>query len=207
MKVKEVELNYLYKLRDGYLDNARKMTGQVYIPISVALTNLLKGYELFAASSATSDANARKLSDDEFHNCCVDYLKIIDELLARGADAYLTLELDKELNEFTNFIRNSLRQNEFRKRVVLQSHVSSIFRSSPAFATEVTAQSWLGRVNLPNISINLTPFGLTPFRLSYAERILAAPVHSHEFDRAFRLSITQLKGRIKEVTLGANRPT
>jgi ABC-type uncharacterized transport system ATPase subunit len=45
LKIKEIELNYRYKLRDGYLDNARKLTGEVYIPISVALTNLLKGYE------------------------------------------------------------------------------------------------------------------------------------------------------------------
>jgi hypothetical protein len=54
LKVKEIELNYLYKLRDGYLDNARKMTGEVYVPISVALTNLFKGYERFTADLATS---------------------------------------------------------------------------------------------------------------------------------------------------------
>ncbi len=52
LKVKEIELSYLYRLRYGYLDNARKMTGEVYVPISVALTNLFKGYERFAATRA-----------------------------------------------------------------------------------------------------------------------------------------------------------
>src|SRR5215475_11954820 len=86
-KVKEVELSYIYKLRDGYLDNARKMAGDVYIPISIALTNLFKGYERFTASSATPDADLRKGADDEFRKCCLDYLETIDGLLARGADA------------------------------------------------------------------------------------------------------------------------
>jgi hypothetical protein len=38
-KIREVEISYAYKLRDGYLENARKMAAEVYIPINIALHN------------------------------------------------------------------------------------------------------------------------------------------------------------------------
>jgi hypothetical protein len=197
LKIKEIELNYRYKLRDGYLDNARKLTGEVYIPISVALTNLLKGYERFAANSATPNLDALKEADDEFCDCCRDYLATLDGLLARGADAYLTLELDYWLNDFTNFIRNSLSQKELRKARVVHSPFSIIDRS-PEFATEAVSpeKMWIFLRGRPFLGL----------RYSYSEKILAAPLTSNEFDRVIRLGVAQLKSRIKEVTLGAHPP-
>ena len=44
-RIKEVELQYQYKLRDSYLENARKMTEDVYLPINIALTRLHNSYE------------------------------------------------------------------------------------------------------------------------------------------------------------------
>jgi hypothetical protein len=88
LKVKEVELNYLYKLRDGYLENARKVTGEVYISIGIALTDLFKGYERFVAQSTDADDKVRTNAKSEFARCCETYLQKIDDLFSRGADAF-----------------------------------------------------------------------------------------------------------------------
>jgi hypothetical protein len=50
-KIKEVELAYLYKLRDGYLENARKLSEQVYIPINILLTRLAAAYDNLRANT------------------------------------------------------------------------------------------------------------------------------------------------------------
>jgi hypothetical protein len=36
-RIKEIEVSYLQKLKDSYLENARKVSAEVYIPISVSL--------------------------------------------------------------------------------------------------------------------------------------------------------------------------
>src|ERR1700709_1079621 len=46
-KIKEIELSYNYKLQDGYLENARKFTGEVYVPINILLTQLSNAYNGF----------------------------------------------------------------------------------------------------------------------------------------------------------------
>jgi hypothetical protein len=50
LKIREVEISYAYKLREGYLENARKMAAEVYIPINIALTKLSKAYDKFRKS-------------------------------------------------------------------------------------------------------------------------------------------------------------
>jgi hypothetical protein len=117
--------------------------------------------------------------------------------MPRGADAYLTLELDYWLNEFTNFIRNSLSQNELRKRRVIHS-LFSIIDAPPRFATEGVSPEKMW------VLLRGRPF--SGLRYSYSEKVLAAPLISNEFDGVIRLGVTQLKSRIKEVTLGANPP-
>src|SRR6266853_322404 len=70
-KIREVELQYLYKLRDGYLDNARKFAGQVYIPISIALTSLFNSYERF---SSTIGSVRRESFKRDFETECRNFL-------------------------------------------------------------------------------------------------------------------------------------
>ena len=67
-KIKEVELQYRFKLRDGYLDNARKFAGEVYIPINIALTSLFNSYERFAANSSPTLPSTQKSFRDDFEN-------------------------------------------------------------------------------------------------------------------------------------------
>jgi hypothetical protein len=181
-KIKEVELQYLYKLRDGYLDNARKVAGVVYIPISVALTSLFNSYERFAANIGTTAAVTEKGFRDDFETECLRYLGTIDDLLARGADAYLTTNLDEELNDFTNFVRNSLDAAGVKKRRILGTHFNLFgFSASPTATAEEIATTRISRLTIPPFQLRLFGLGL---RLSYSEKVLAAPLETPELNLA-----------------------
>jgi hypothetical protein len=201
-KIREIELQYQYKLRDGYLENARKLVGEVYIPINIALTYLFNSYERYAANTdqnLSSDA-----SHNEFKAAAIKYIETIDELLRRGADAYLIGTIDEQLNSFTNFIRNSVQSNSISKKIVLQAHVPLIIpftknAITTNFEREVDDKTYLGRTKIPSISLS---FGGISF--SYSEKILAAPFQSIEFQARIRSEVPQIKFQIKEVTLGSH---
>ena len=198
-RIKEVELQYLYKLRDGYLDNARKLAGEVYIPISIALTSLFKSYERFAASINPAAAKQAIFRDD-FETECLRYLQTIDDLFARGADAYLITEIDEQLNDFSNFIRNSLDQKAIRKRRVLQTQFGMLgVFTLPSVEIEGKVTSRIARTTIPPFKLNA--FGL---RFSYSEKVLAAPFETIEFEARIRTEIPRIKFLVKEVTLGSN---
>ncbi len=101
--------------------NARILTAEVYIPINIALTKLFNSYERFASTFNLVSKVKQKVYRDSFETECLSYLQTIDDLSARGADAYLTTAIDEQLNDLSNFVRNSLDQNVVRKRRVLQA--------------------------------------------------------------------------------------
>jgi hypothetical protein len=201
-KVREVELQYLYKLRDGYLDNARKFTGEVYVPISIALTTLFKSYERFAATFGVPATENAPEPLNVFRADCAAFVQAIDDLLARGADAYLTTGVDERLNDFTNFIRNSIDVTEVRKRRVLKTMFGILGLSiAPNIVTEDPARSRFARATIPNLS--LKSFG---FKMDYSEKVLVAPMDSREFELRIRTEVPEIKFLIKEVTLGSSPP-
>jgi hypothetical protein len=77
-KIREVELAYFQKLQDGYLENARKVSADVYIPISIALTSLASSYERYRTwidfEKATSPLSFR----NDFESECLTFLTTID---------------------------------------------------------------------------------------------------------------------------------
>ena len=105
-RVKEIEVSYLQRLKDGYLENARKVTAEVYIPISVSLTSLANSYDRFSGRIDYDAGTSPEHIREDFLTECLQYLTTIDDLMRRGADAYLTSALDEELQSFTNFIRD-----------------------------------------------------------------------------------------------------
>lgn len=203
LKIREVELNYEYKLHDGYLENARKMTGEVYVPIAVALTELQNAFETFLFVQ-TYDAFPVTAHEDALGDACLSYARTIDELFARGADVYLIIELDLRLNKFTNFMRNSVTETVSEKKVRKRISVSSIAQNMwlpwrPRFSYTVDRRFLPGRKRIPNVSFKLP--GVLSF--TYVEEVLAAPLSSPEFQEVMQTSIPQLKALIKEVTLGS----
>ena len=134
---------------------------------------------------------------------CRRYLGTIGDLLIRGADAYLTTVIDERLSDFTNFIRNSLDREVIRKRRVLKTEFNMFGNSTmPTVRIDRDAVSLLERAEIPAFSL-----GAGGIRLSYSEKVLAAPVQSPEFEARIRTEVPQIKFLIKEVTLGSHSPT
>ncbi len=154
------------------IENARKLTAEVYIPINIALTKLFNSYERFASTIKLASKDKQKGYRDSFETECLSYLQTIDDLSARGADAYLTTAIDKQLNDFSNFVRNSLDQNVVRKRRVLQATFSLFGLSTAPIASdfETNAISAFARTKIPSFSLGA--FGL---RLSYKRKGARCP--------------------------------
>src|SRR4051812_24967697 len=73
-KIREIELQYLYKRRDSYIDNARSVMAEVYIPISIALTKLSNSYERFVTISGMPQQQAVQALRDEFETASLTFL-------------------------------------------------------------------------------------------------------------------------------------
>ncbi len=81
-RIKEIEVTYLQKLKDGYLENARKVTAEVYIPLSVTLTSLANGYDRFSGwIDYDAEISAEGFRED-FLTECLRYLATVDDLRA-----------------------------------------------------------------------------------------------------------------------------
>ena len=46
-KLKEIQINHSHQLHETYLNNAREYTSSVYVPLSMAVTNLSREYLKF----------------------------------------------------------------------------------------------------------------------------------------------------------------
>ncbi|MBC7578240.1 MAG: hypothetical protein H7312_12920 [Tardiphaga sp.] len=199
-KIKEIEIGYRFKLRDGYLENARKMSEQVYLPINILLTNLSMAYDKLRLRINFDDNTVPVGSQNAFLAASREYLREIDQLLSRGADAYLTTDLDQRLQYLNSFLRESATAEKTIKKIIFETGSDSTFLPIPAtkFVHQTTSKT-LSRFGVSKMS--LTVPGL-PIRFGYAEETLAAPFQSREFEQRFQKDVSALKSLIKEVVLG-----
>jgi hypothetical protein len=201
-RIKEIELTYQQKLRDTYLDNARKMSEGVYLPINLLLTNLTTAYDKFRIRVNFDNRTAPEGSYNNFLGAIRGYLSDIDKLLARGADAYLTVDLDDQLRRFNSFIRESTSADKPIRKLILEMDTSGSLIRLPLPSGRIehkTKSLSLGRFGISNVSFRLPGMG----QFKYKEEILAAPLMTREFEGRMQTDVLSLKALIKEVTLGS----
>lgn len=219
-RIREIEVSYLQRLKDGYLENARKVTAEVYIPLSIALTSLANSYDRL---SGRIDYDAETSPEDlreGFLTDCRGFLTAVDDLMKRGADAYLTTALDEELQRFTNFIGDSMDAQTVNRKPVVKIVVPaqglrSLFFGLSSIRYRYQMAKLPNLKKLPDLAMRVTEvLGVPPFRvdlfgfhLAYAERIYAAKIESRVFETQIRRAIPALKALVKEVTLGAHAPS
>ncbi len=198
-KIREVELSYIYKLRDGYLENARKAVKDVYLPLSIALTELRNEYDTFRQKIDFDTKTADAAAKVSFRSVCEKYLMTVDDLMIRGADAYMTTELDERLQMFNNVLRESIGASSIVSKYILGYNIAILPMeiNLPAFEFYPKSESILRRL-ASNISINVAGLSLT-----YKQEVLAAPLETREFERIILTSIPAIKFSIKEVVLGS----
>lgn len=198
LKVREVELAYAYKLKDSYISNARAVMGEVYIPISIEITRLSNAYEKLSVMDQEKQRSEYEYNVKEFEASCTSFLIFIDKLLSKGADAYLTVNLDTQLNSFVNFIKLSFNRTTVRRHKVMSVSSPFLFPIGIGQKLSFSSETTVSKVfRLPQMSISSLWIGV-----AYVETVVAAPLTSSEFEVRFRNDVPLLKSLIKEVVLG-----
>ncbi|HEX4408421.1 MAG TPA: hypothetical protein VH206_06600 [Xanthobacteraceae bacterium] len=201
-KIREVEISLAYKLRDGYLENARKMAEDVYIPINIAFTKLANAYDQFRRHVEFEKMEVPLGAKNAFLGACRTYLTELDELFARGADAYLTNELDSTIRRFNSFLHDSLSEASVTTKVVLEASISIPFVSAASGRFERSFRSTKA-VAIPSMSVKIPG----NFGISYGQEVLSAALPSREFEKRFKIDFAEIKALIKEVILGSHSGT
>ncbi|WP_161888558.1 hypothetical protein [Pontibacter russatus] len=196
-KIKEIEITYRQKLQEGYLSNARQQIGNVYAPLNIILSKLIENYVDFSNNIEFENAMMDKSSEDKFRQSCNEYLTNIKGLIDRGADAYLTNQLEIYLRAFTSFIRESLRA-ETPKLKVVPNYISfsPFFLPLPKNQEMFFEGKWAKFFNEYGLSF-------LGYGISFEKELVGAPVNSPEFQKKITNDVYNLKSLIKEVTLGA----
>jgi hypothetical protein len=191
-KVREVELSYAQRLQDSYLNNAREYLQSVYLPLHLAVTDLVEAHRDFRAHADRAAGTAPDDALAAFQAAIDRYDTTVAGLLGRAAGAFLTTALEERLEEFTHFVRSSRYTTATRVRVAitlaaLGSRISREFTVPRRLPVSMMSWRYL------NVGFSVDQ-----------QRTVAAPLPSIEFDRAFTEEVTVLRALIKEVTLGAH---
>jgi hypothetical protein len=206
-KVREIELTYKQKLHESYLTNARQYIKSVYIPLSIALLKLLDRYLKFRDYSKLNPNEMGDIGLEQFQQAYQEYKEVVSNLLERGADAYLTAQLEQRLQSFNRFLDASMTaQNPVISRVLdYRVYIPGTIRYSGSLTVksdkgvmERVLTSMFGRRRF-----NLNPIpGISV--LYQMPELLAAPITSVEFQERMIQDIQDMKFLIKEVTLGSH---
>jgi hypothetical protein len=199
-KIREVELTYEQKLRDNYLSNARQYTNGIYVPISMALRKLGDAYKTFQADREIDD---EAQAEARFREACDAYESSINELFEKGADAFLTTQLEERLVSFNSFLRASLKADEEIAIAVLTYEMALPVAPWISTARSIKKElrgKWAQRFGSNSMSLRVLGAGMY---LDTTETV-AAPLTSDAFERRFSIDVTAIKYLIKEVTLGAH---
>ncbi|CAA9376846.1 MAG: hypothetical protein AVDCRST_MAG93-8887 [uncultured Chloroflexia bacterium] len=201
-KVRELRVAHAQKLRDSYLENARKVAGEVYIPLAIVLAELSRSYSEFRVHVDFQASTAPVGAINRFKAACGRFDSTYSELLSRGASAYLTLHLEEELQDFALFLRGSVEAESITRKATLSPKFAGVAYSEIQVqgARSIAMLRVLERASA-GIIRTLVPFRLV--ELSVTEETLASPVTSRDFEQRFQRSTLPMGVLIKEVTLGS----
>ncbi len=192
-KIRELNSVYANKLQECYLEAAKDYTVSVYVPISIALSNLSHAFLIYRADSGEENLASFKEAIDVF-------VEKILELSGKGASAFLTTELDEKLQAFFSFVRDSKDATEPTIKMIFEVKLPYIGgryndRIERRAKGKVARSFWS-----PRMSISLGVIGAS----FEATEILSAPIGSRDFEERFVRDSHVVNVLIKEVTLGAN---
>jgi hypothetical protein len=191
-KIKELEVAYTQKLRETYLQNAREYTKAIYVPLTLALSRLSDEYAAFASDSASGPAQ------DKFKAAIETFVAGVQTLRDRGAEAFLTNELEEKLRSFLDFLRESLTATQPVVKALLHYRVG--FAGFDAHTTR--AFKFVGRAGAlwkaPRMSLSFAGIGFA----YEADTLVAGPIDSNEFGARFVGDCGDIRFLVKEVTLG-----
>jgi len=199
-KIKEVELTYQQRLRETYLTNARQYTNSLYVPLSIALGKLDDAHRLLQSGVEMSDEVTAQAA---FRRACASFSELLGTMSDKGADAFLTTQLEDRLRSFSSFLTASSQAKEPLAKAVFEYRLPllSLFGTMPYPSVSLPLRGKWARIYGAK-TVNFTPFG---HGLSFeSTEVVAAPYLSKEFTHRFTIDISVLKYLVKEVTLGTH---
>ncbi len=208
-KIREAEILYRQKLSDAYLATARSYTQEIYLPLTIALSRLADRYLEFRDAADLSTTTAPASSQQAFNDAIATFARTIAELAARGADAFLTTELETRLREFTHYLTACIDADTETRKLIVRMLGGFWSRQSggPLFQAQTTHSFWPRLVEPASIIMGALPiaFGVQ-FRFKADVEIVSAPIASQAFAERFDRDLLLLKSAIKLVTLGTKDP-
>lgn len=193
-KLQEIRFQYEARLKDGYLEKAREYTSKLYVPLSIALASLGLAFQRFRSSNEDPSTKSGQLRE-----AISEFLSVTADLSSRGANAFLTTDLDETLQGFKAFLMSSMTAQEPKLKVVIKLCTSALWGGARANLEKVVAGKKVRFFRGP-------PFSFSFIGVSFVfigEEILSAPIESPEFEERFLMDTFFINMLIKEVTLGA----
>ncbi|QIM22382.1 hypothetical protein G7075_16585 [Phycicoccus sp. HDW14] len=191
-RIAELNIAHAQKLQEVFLSNARAYLEAVYLPLHLAQAHLAAGYRTFQLQDSSSIGHPS--GPKERLTAVIDeYLKLVDQMMDRAAGAFLSPQLEDEIEDLSSFLRASIAADAVKRRITFTIRV---YGTSMSRVVESTANVWPSNISLMGIgsSVEVT-------------KVLAAPLTSKEFEEQFVTATTRVRGLIKEVTLGAHART
>lgn len=198
-KVKEIKLSYEHKTRDLYLENARKVAAQVYIPLAISVSRLSRAYDELRVHIDSDRISAPKGALNRFKGFCNEFDETVSNLIKNGASAYLTLTLEEEILSILSFIKNSQDSDKIIRKI---SVTPSAFTFSRPIVYQGVHETIPYLIRVTGAAFSAVGY-IGPFKLKFEETIIAAPITSVEFERQFQEATIAIGALIKEVTLGS----
>lgn len=189
----ELEYNYRKKSEEKYLSNAQKHLDDLYIPLYSRLNIFQNNWEKSKSSKDYQD----------FKNEINELKKFKEQLEARGLTAFLTPEIENSLDHLLNFLSKSQDASEIRYGIFEEITMRGLERTFYNVLPD-----WINRkisffrifINIWNGFKSLDWTGLS----NYSIKIISdsAPLDSKDFNEYILKYNTDLKEKIKNITLG-----
>ncbi len=112
-KIKEIEFTYKQKLQENQDINISLQVETLYKPINIKISKLLNDSNRYEWNLSSSKQQA----ETDFRVECEKFILEMIDIYDRGADIYLTAEVDKHLRHLTFFLKRSL---DCTKKVLFQ---------------------------------------------------------------------------------------
>jgi len=192
-KLRELSFQYETRLRDGYLEKARDYTTMVYVPICIALSKLDFAFQHFRSTPTTDEVVA------EFKTRIGEFIETFHELSSRGANAFMTTDLDETIQRFLSFLASSVTAQNPILKVVMKFSANTLWTGTDTQFERVVSGTKLKYFKSRPVSLQLGPFGFA----YEGEEIVSAPISSVEFAERFSKDTHLINVLIKEVTLGS----
>ncbi|MGD9677361.1 MAG: hypothetical protein AB7V16_03195 [Vulcanibacillus sp.] len=200
-RIKKYELQFTYnkKLEDKYMENARKYVKEVYLPIFKVINNVEK-----LIDEKDFSKERIKLIEDSLR-------EHIHTLNDTGFTAYLTDNVEIELNQFIKFLNNSRITDDLSYGIYFQYNVlgNSVNQYIEVNSEQLKDSKKILRRHRFLIRMYKFITGINiifiPNRfMEFGQQIVlnSAPLDSEDFRFQIKKYILNIKEKIRQITLG-----